>query len=74
VKAMFVLLAVLLGQGVLGFAQYFTGLPVLLVGLHLVGACLVQVCAVQAVLALRDRGPLGARPAEAALTRTLTDA
>ena len=60
VRAMGVLLAVLLSQGVIGFAQYFTGLPVLLVGLHLIGACLVQITAVQAVLALRDRGPLGA--------------
>lgn len=55
-RAMGVLLAVELGQGLLGFAQYFTGLPVLLVGLHLAGACLVLVFAVLAVLALRDRG------------------
>ena len=60
VRAMGVLLAVELAQAVLGFAQYVTGLPVLLVGLHLAGACLVLVTAVQAVLALRDRGPLGA--------------
>ena len=60
VRAMGVLLAVELAQGAVGFAQYFTGLPVLLVGLHLVGACLIVVTAVQAVLALRDRGPLGA--------------
>lgn len=60
VRAMAVLLGVEVAQGGLGFAQYLTGLPVLLVGLHLAGACLVQVTAVQAVLALRDRGPLGA--------------
>lgn len=41
----------------LGVVQYVTDLPVLLVGLHLLGACLVQIAAVQAVLALRDRGP-----------------
>ena len=58
VRAMRVLLVVELAQGVLGFTQYVTDLPVLLVGLHLAGACLVQVTAVQAVLALRDRGPL----------------
>jgi cytochrome c oxidase assembly protein subunit 15 len=63
VRAMGVLLVVELAQGVLGFTQYFTDLPVVLVGLHLFGACLVQVTAVQAVLALRDRGPLGAAPA-----------
>ncbi len=65
VRAMGVLLAVELGQGVLGFAQYFTGLPIVLVGLHLAGACLVLVTAVQAVLALRDRGPLDAAAAAA---------
>ena len=67
VRAMGVLLGVELAQGGLGFAQYLTGLPVLLVGLHLVGACLVLVAAVHAVLALRDRGPVGAaaQPADA---------
>ena len=57
-RPMGVLLLVELSQGVLGFAQYFTDLPVPLVALHLVGACAVVVAAVQAVLALRDRGPL----------------
>jgi cytochrome c oxidase assembly protein subunit 15 len=59
-RAMGILLAVELAQGVLGFVQYFTSLPVPLVALHLVGACAVTVAAVHAVLALRDRGPLGA--------------
>lgn len=59
-RPMGVLLGVLLAQGLIGFVQYFTDLPVLLVGLHLVGACAVQVYAVQAVLALRDRGALPA--------------
>jgi cytochrome c oxidase assembly protein subunit 15 len=62
VRAMGVLLAVELAQGVLGFVQYFTGLPVPLVALHLVGACAITVAAVHAVLALRDRGPSGAAP------------
>ena len=61
-RAMGVLLAVELAQGVVGFVQYFTDLPVLLVALHLVGACAVTVAAVHAVLSLRDRGPLGAVP------------
>ncbi len=65
VRAMGVLLAVELAQGLLGFGQYFTGLPVPLVALHLVGACAVTVAAVHAVLALRDRGPLGAVPVTA---------
>ncbi len=61
VRATGVLLGVELAQGVLGVAQYLTDLPVLLVGLHLLGACLVQITAVQAVLALRDRGPASPR-------------
>jgi cytochrome c oxidase assembly protein subunit 15 len=63
-----VLFVVELAQGLVGFVQYWNDLPVLLVGLHLVGACLVLVTAVQAVLALRDRGPLAtvAEPAGAA--------
>ncbi len=64
VRAAAVLLGVELAQGTLGFAQYFTGLPVVLVALHLAGSCLVLVAAVQALLATRDRGPLAVeRPA-----------
>ena len=71
-RPMGVLLGVELAQGLVGFVQYWTDLPVLLVGLHLVGACAVLVAAVQAVLALRDRGPLGA--AQRSATRELVDA
>ena len=73
-RPMGVLLAVELAQGVVGFVQYWTDLPVLLVGLHLVGACLVLITAVRAVLALRDRGPLGAVPEPAAAVRELAPA
>jgi cytochrome c oxidase assembly protein subunit 15 len=68
------LLVVELAQGGVGFVQYWTDLPVLLVGLHLVGACLVLVTAVSAVLALRDRGPLGAVPEPTPATRELASA
>jgi heme a synthase len=61
VRATGILLVVELAQGTIGYVQYFTGLPVLLVGAHLVGACLVLITAVRVVLATRDRGPLGAR-------------
>lgn len=74
VRAMGLLLVVELAQGVLGFVQYFTALPVPLVALHLVGACAVTVAAVHAVLALRDRGPLGAPWEEPAQQRPLTSA
>ena len=43
------LLTVLVLQGAIGYTQYFTGVPPLLVGLHVFGACLVWV----AVLRLR---------------------
>jgi cytochrome c oxidase assembly protein subunit 15 len=61
VRATGVLLAVELAQGLIGYVQYFTGLPVLLVGLHLAGACVVLVAAVRVVLLTRDRGTVGTR-------------
>jgi cytochrome c oxidase assembly protein subunit 15 len=51
------LLAVELAQGVVGFAQYFTGLPVVLVGLHLLGAALTAAAMTWVVLGTRDRLP-----------------
>ncbi|GGJ81112.1 protein required for cytochrome oxidase assembly [Pilimelia anulata] len=48
VRAAWALLAVELAQGVLGFVQYYTGLPELLVGAHLLGACLVWLAALHA--------------------------
>lgn len=65
-RAVGVLLAVEVGQGLVGYLQYFLGLPVLLVAVHLVGACLVLIAAVRTVLATRDRGPLAAREDAAA--------
>lgn len=63
-RATAVLLGVELSQGLIGFAQYWTDLPELLVGLHLLGACLTLIAAVRVVLATRERGELSAeRPA-----------
>lgn len=53
------LLAIELGQGLIGFVQYFTGVPAILVGFHMFGACLVWL----AMLALLAR--LGVRLATA---------
>jgi cytochrome c oxidase assembly protein subunit 15 len=39
------LLAVELAQGLIGFVQYFTHVPALLVGFHMLGACLVWLAA-----------------------------
>jgi len=39
------LLLIILGQGLIGFVQYATNLPVLLVGAHMAGACAVWLAA-----------------------------
>jgi len=53
--AVAVLLGVELGQGLIGFVQYFTHLPVLLVGLHVLGACLVWIAATRVLFETRTR-------------------
>ncbi|WP_212829065.1 COX15/CtaA family protein [Catellatospora sp. TT07R-123] len=46
-----ILLGVLLGQGAIGFVQYFTGLPEVLVGAHMAGACVLWTAALGVVWA-----------------------
>ena len=46
-------LVVTLLQGAIGYAQYFTGLPEILVGLHMLGACLLVVTVTLGVMNLR---------------------
>jgi cytochrome c oxidase assembly protein subunit 15 len=55
-----ILVVVVLGQGAIGWTQYFTDLPVALVAVHMAGACLVLMAACRAVLALRERTPAAA--------------
>lgn len=50
------LLLVAVIQGVIGYGQYFSGLPWALVATHMLGACLVWMLAVMQLLALRARG------------------
>ena len=57
VRAATLLLAVELAQGAIGFAQYFAGLPVVLVALHLLGAGLVWIAALVLLLATTRRAP-----------------
>jgi heme a synthase len=45
-----VLLGIVLAQGVIGFTQYLTDLPVALVGLHVLGAALVWIAALRLLL------------------------
>ncbi|MBO1417014.1 COX15/CtaA family protein [Streptomyces sp. FH025] len=54
------LLAVLLLQGLLGFVQYFTDAPELMVGLHMLGAALTWIAALRVPLALRTRADVPA--------------
>ncbi|MGW5094688.1 COX15/CtaA family protein [Streptomyces nodosus] len=65
------LFVVLLLQGVLGYVQYFTHLPEVLVGLHMFGSCLVWIGVLRVLLSLRERAgaapDLPGPPAEPAL-------
>jgi cytochrome c oxidase assembly protein subunit 15 len=57
VRAAAVLIGVELAQGVIGFVQYFTHLPIVLVGLHMAGAAAVWLAALVLLFATRSRGP-----------------
>ncbi|MEW2222602.1 COX15/CtaA family protein [Streptomyces sp. NPDC006990] len=50
------LILVLLAQGALGYVQYATDLPEVLVGLHLLGSTLVWIGVLRVVLSSRERG------------------
>ena len=54
-RRVFVLIAIVLLQGVIGYTQYFTGLPELLVAVHVVGACAVWWATLRIPYALRSR-------------------
>ncbi|MFV0136675.1 COX15/CtaA family protein [Streptomyces sp. HMX87] len=49
------LFLVLLAQGVIGYVQYFTDLPEVLVGLHMFGSAVTWVAVLLVVLSLRER-------------------
>jgi cytochrome c oxidase assembly protein subunit 15 len=66
-RATWTLLGVELGQGLIGFVQYFTDLPVVLVGFHLLGAALMSAVATWMVIVVTGprsgvvSGPVPAR-------------
>ncbi|MFE7325244.1 heme A synthase [Streptomyces sp. NPDC057565] len=63
------LFLVLMAQGVIGYVQYFTDTPEILVGLHMLGSCLVWFAVVRVMLSLRERpGATAPVPASAAET------
>ena len=70
VRAAVVLLVVELAQGLIGFVQYFTHLPVLLVGAHMLGAALVWTSTLAVIWSLRARPDVPAAPAPAELSPT----
>ncbi len=59
-RAAVVLIAVELGQGAIGYVQYFLHVPPLLVGLHMFGACLVWLAALNIAVRLPSRSPVEA--------------
>jgi heme a synthase len=57
-RAVTVLLVVEVAQGSIGFVQYFTDLPVVLVGFHMLGAAVISACVTWVLL--RVRRPMAA--------------
>jgi cytochrome c oxidase assembly protein subunit 15 len=55
VRAAVTLLVIELAQGLIGFVQYFTHLPVLLVGFHMLGAALVWTATLAVLWSQRER-------------------
>jgi cytochrome c oxidase assembly protein subunit 15 len=53
-RAVAALLVVELAQGLIGFVQYFTDLPVVLVGFHMLGAAIISATATWALIEVRE--------------------
>ena len=56
-RAVWWTLGVGLLQGVIGYVQYLTGLPVVAVALHMLGASLLVIAVTLLQLSLRERSP-----------------
>ena len=54
-RAALALLVIELAQGLIGYVQYFTHLPIVLVGIHMLGASLLWVAALRVLFTLRSR-------------------
>ena len=57
-RAAVVTLGVGLAQGLVGYVQYATGLPVVAVALHMLGACLLVVAVTRLLMSMRERRPV----------------
>ena len=62
VRLGWVLLGLIGLQGMIGYIQYFTGLPAGLVWVHVCGSTLIWILALRLMFALRDRGALVTGP------------
>jgi cytochrome c oxidase assembly protein subunit 15 len=71
VRAAGMLILVVLAQGLIGFVQYVTHLPVLLVGAHMLGASLVWSSTLAALWSIRER-PAAAEPAAESTAKELS--
>ena len=49
------LLGVIAFQGMIGYVQYYSGVPELLVGMHMLGACLLWIAVINVPFSLRER-------------------
>lgn len=67
------LLLVMVAQGVIGYTQYFTGVPAALVEVHVLGAVLVWLSVLRFHLSLWTRLPLGPKDTEGAEDTEDTD-
>ncbi|MFD8610680.1 heme A synthase [Streptomyces sp. NPDC059631] len=69
------LFLILLSQGVIGYVQYFTHLPEVLVAAHMLGSCVMWIGVLRVLLSLRERsGADGALPDTAGEPVALTKA
>ncbi len=72
-NAVCVLFVLELAQGLLGFVQYFTDLPEILVGLHMLGAALISAAVTWVVLETGSRSALGPQPKSSGSSATATN-
>jgi cytochrome c oxidase assembly protein subunit 15 len=57
------LLLIEFGQGAIGYIQYWSNDPAVLVDMHMFGSALVWIAALRVLFAMRDRGPVAAAAA-----------
>lgn len=72
-RRLHLLLAVLVAQAGVGYSQYFTGVPALLVGVHVLGAALVWVAVVRVQLTLSEPAPAADRVADRTADRAAVE-